>query len=93
MLFNEVRMKTTRDMPAASLQRITEVSHQSAPAAGTITSEFCLGTEAFANLNHVKDSSVRRRFCVTGSYWGIRPRKLANGRLVWPAVQIGLDAI
>jgi hypothetical protein len=86
-------MKTTRDIPAASLQRIPDVGRQSAPTPVAITNEFRLGTEAFASLNQVKDSSVRRRLCVTGSYFGIRPRKLASGRLVWPAVQVGVDIL
>lgn len=47
-----------------------------------------LSAEQFAILNQVKPQSVRARLCRTGSYFGIRPLKLANGRLAWPAVQV-----
>ncbi len=47
-----------------------------------------LSAEQFASLNQVKPQSVRARLCRTGSYFGIRPLKLANGRLAWPAVQV-----
>jgi hypothetical protein len=44
--------------------------------------------EQFAALNQVKAQSVRARLCRTGSYFGVVPLKLANGRLVFPAVQV-----
>lgn len=47
-----------------------------------------LSAEQFAALNQVKAQSVRARLCRTGSYFGIAPLKLANGRLAWPAVQV-----
>lgn len=47
-----------------------------------------LSAEQFANLNQVKPQSVRARLCRTGSYFGVTPIKLANGRLAWPAVQV-----
>jgi len=41
-------------------------------------------TEVFARYAQVKPATVRVRFCRTGSYFGIRPKKLPNGRLAWP---------
>jgi hypothetical protein len=49
---------------------------------------FTESTEDFAALNGVKDQSVRARVCRTGSYFGVKPLKLKNGRLKWPKVQI-----
>ena len=43
-------------------------------------------TEQFAELNGVKAQSVRKRYSQTGSYFGVRPLKLANRRLKWPHV-------
>ena len=43
-----------------------------------------ISTEAFAARNLVKPESVLSRLCRTGSYFGIRPVKLENGRLLWP---------
>lgn len=51
-----------------------------------------LSTDAFARLNQVKPASVVARICRTGSYFGIVPVKLANGRLAFPAVQVTRDA-
>lgn len=50
--------------------------------------KFELDTDNFAAINQVKGQSVRARLCRTGSYFGVRPMKLANGRLVWPRVQV-----
>lgn len=43
-------------------------------------------TEVFATRNHVKHGTVLKRLCKTGSYHGIVPLKLANGRWDWPDV-------
>lgn len=52
------------------------------------TKQYTLDTDAFAARNRVKGQSVRARVCRTGSYFGVIPLKLANGRLAWPDVQV-----
>lgn len=47
-------------------------------------SKIGLETEEFASAINRKPASVRVRLCQTGSYFGIKPRKLPNGRLLWP---------
>ena len=42
-------------------------------------------TETLANSIGCKSNSIRVRLCETGSFHGIRPHKLPNGRLLWPA--------
>jgi hypothetical protein len=42
----------------------------------------------FARRHHVKPDTIRARICRTGSYFGIRPLKLANGKLAFPAAEI-----
>lgn len=42
-------------------------------------------TEQLANAIGIKASSIRTRLCKTGSYFGLKPYKLPNGRLLWPA--------
>ena len=42
-------------------------------------------TEQLAAPLCVKPQSIRVRLCQTGSYFGIKPIKLPNGRLLWPA--------
>jgi len=42
-------------------------------------------TESLAETIGVKPTSIRVRLCRTGSYFGLRPIKLPNGRLLWPA--------
>jgi hypothetical protein len=41
-------------------------------------------TEQFAASKLVKPESVVSRLCRTGTYFGVIPRKLENGRLEWP---------
>jgi len=41
-------------------------------------------TDALASDIGVKPGSIRVRYCRTGSYFGLVPRKLVNGRLLWP---------
>lgn len=42
-------------------------------------------TEAIAQSFCVKPETVRRSYCVKNHYMGIKPKKLPNGRLLWPA--------
>lgn len=44
-----------------------------------------MNTEQLAAALHLKPQSIRKRFCETGSYYCLRPVKLPNGRLMWPA--------
>ena len=43
-----------------------------------------INTEEFASRHLVKAESVISRLSRTGSYFGVRPIKLDNGRLLWP---------
>lgn len=51
-----------------------------------------LSTAEFAKLHGVQPRSIRQRLSDTGSYFGLRPQKLANRRLLWPAIRVTLDA-
>lgn len=42
-----------------------------------------LSTEELAALFRVRPQSVRAALCRTGHYLGIRPVKLATGKLLW----------
>jgi hypothetical protein len=44
-----------------------------------------LTTGQFGSQIGIKPESIRVRLCQTGSYFGVTPRKLPNGRLLWPA--------
>ena len=50
--------------------------------------KYGLSAEQFAALNQVKSQTVRAHLCRTGSYFGVVPLKLANGRLAWPEIQV-----
>lgn len=52
------------------------------------STNFDLSCEQFAELNLIKAQSVRARICRTGTYFGIKPIKLANGRLSFPNTQV-----
>jgi hypothetical protein len=43
-----------------------------------------MDTAQFAKAAGVQPASVRVRLCKTGSYFGVRPARLPNGRLHWP---------
>lgn len=42
-------------------------------------------TNEFADELRLRPQSVRKRYSQQGSYYGIFPEKLPNGRLRWPA--------
>lgn len=42
-------------------------------------------TETLAAGLGLKPQSLRAAICRAGHYYGIRPAKLPNGRLLWPA--------
>ncbi|KAE8760849.1 DNA-binding protein [Paraburkholderia madseniana] len=44
-----------------------------------------LTTEEFATAISCLPDSIRKRYSQTGSYHGVRPVKLPNRRLLWPA--------
>lgn len=41
-------------------------------------------TQALADRLGLRPQTLHARFCRTGSYFGVRPQKLPNGRLLWP---------
>lgn len=43
-----------------------------------------LTTEALAARFLVKPTSIRSAYCRNGHYYGLKPTKLPNGRLLWP---------
>ena len=59
----------------------------------TTPQKFTRNTEQFAARNTVKAQSVRARICRTGSYFGVRPIKLANGRLAFPDTQVTAEEV
>lgn len=44
-----------------------------------------LNTNEFACGLLLRPQSIRKRFNQTGSYFGLKPVKLPNGRLYWPS--------
>lgn len=44
-----------------------------------------LTTDELAITLGLAPDSIRKRLSITGSYFGIRPAKLPNRRLLWPA--------
>lgn len=44
-----------------------------------------LTTEALAEGTGHKSQTLRAAYCKNGHWCGIRPAKLPNGRLLWPA--------
>lgn len=50
--------------------------------------DYTLRTKEFAERNAVKPGSVLQRINEHGHYFGVTPLKLANGRLLWPNVQV-----
>lgn len=47
-------------------------------------------TEVFAEKVGCKPQTVRKNYCLSGHYLGVRPVKLPNGKLLWPARPIEL---
>jgi hypothetical protein len=44
-----------------------------------------LTTRELANLAGVTPEGIRVQLCRAGTYFGLRPERLPNGRLIWPA--------
>ncbi|MFM0158029.1 DNA-binding protein [Paraburkholderia sediminicola] len=44
-----------------------------------------LSTEELAAQLTLRPQSIRKRYCKTGAYYCLRPVKLPNRRLMWPA--------
>lgn len=52
-----------------------------------------LSTKDFAKNNHSATQTVLKNHCLTGSFHGVRPLKLASGRLAWPNVIVSIYGI
>lgn len=50
----------------------------------TTTERRGLSTATVARRLDLSPRAMRVRLCRTGSYYGVRPRKLPSGRLLWP---------
>lgn len=48
-----------------------------------------LSTEQAAAALHVRPQTLRAAICRNGHYFGVRPVKLPNRMLAWPAEAIG----
>ena len=44
-------------------------------------------TDEIATVTNHKPQTVRKSYCMTGAYFGIRPVKLGN-RLLWPVADV-----
>jgi hypothetical protein len=44
-----------------------------------------LTTQTLADAIGIKPQSIRKRYCETGAYYCLRPIKMPNRRLMWPA--------
>jgi hypothetical protein len=47
-----------------------------------------LTTETFAAKLSLNPQSIRKRYSQTGAYYGVRPVKMRNGRLLWPSQSV-----
>ena len=47
-----------------------------------------LSTEQAAAALHIRPQTLRAALCRDGHYFGIRPVKLPNGRLLWDAAEV-----
>lgn len=43
-----------------------------------------MNTKQLAEKIGILSTTIHRRVCTTGSYFGLRPQTLVNGRLLWP---------
>lgn len=55
------------------------------PATTQTAGLYRLSTEELAAQLKLKPQTLRKRYAKTGAYFGVRPQKLANRRLLWPA--------
>ena len=65
------------------MTKTTPATPYTAPNTGPDTTPG-VSTKEFAKRYLVLPESVRKRWSVTGSYFGVVPRRLSNGRLSWP---------
>jgi hypothetical protein len=42
-------------------------------------------TQALASRLGIQPQSIRAAVCRKGNYYGVKPTRLPNGRLLWPA--------
>ena len=63
-------------------------THEAHTLPAADAADYTLSTAEFAARNGIKPESVRVRLSLTGHYFGVRPLRCANRRLLWPAVVV-----
>lgn len=53
-----------------------------------ITRPCKLDTAEAADRLRIKPQTLRRALCLQGHYYGLRPTKMANGRLLWDSIEL-----
>lgn len=52
----------------------------------TAKPSYSFTTQDLADVLRVKAETIRRGYCVNGHYQHLKPLRMRNGRLLWPAV-------
>lgn len=47
-----------------------------------------LDTAEAADLLRIRPQTLRRALCLQGHYFGMRPTKMPNGRLLWDSAEL-----
>jgi hypothetical protein len=47
-----------------------------------------LSTAEVSQILKIKGNTIRRAYCLSGHYMNVKPRKLPNGRLLWPKTEL-----
>jgi len=84
----DTKQAVVREIGRGIIPTDSRQAAQLPPASEPDANTYPLSCREFAAINQVKAQTVRKRFCLTGSYFGIRPKKLANNRLAWPPIQV-----
>lgn len=72
------------DINAHHLLRFGEPGESARPEEARLT----YSTEEFAALGGFQPQTARKAYSAAGHYLNVRPKKLSNGRLRWPAAEV-----
>ena len=83
-LIKEADDAATKEVPQKFRATRHQYDNQAKDVPNAAASPSGLLTEELAYKLKVQPGTLRSRFCKTGSYFGVVPIKLPNGKLWWP---------
>lgn len=75
---------TVHELHRRNSTQTSQAAHSRPESVNALAMRYRLTTDEFAAQNLVESQTVRKQYSLSGSYFGVKPIRLPNRRLLWP---------